>query len=277
MPFPSPHVPASGSAALRLCLLAGALVVAAGCAEDLQHDLNEDDANDIYALLSESGISAKKLKEEGGNEPTYVISVPRQEYPAAVKLLREHSLPRPMQKGFRGIRESKGMVPTQVEERAMFLEALAGEISNALNKVPGVLEAKTIINIPEKNDLSQPNEAPRPTASVFLKYRAGVDGKPPLTDAQIKSFVASAVEKMEPASVTVIMTVAQQPSGANPDAQFKQVLGIRVATSSASEFKIMVMVAGLALLLMAGFSTWNFLRGGASAPSRPHRPRPPEA
>ncbi len=262
----------------RLGVLLLATFLAAGCAENLQHNLSEDDANDIYALLSESGINATKKKEESGNEPTYVISVPRQDYPAAVKLLREHSLPRPMAKGFRGIRESKGMVPTQVEERAMFLEALAGEVSNALNKVPGVLEAKTIINIPEKNDLSQPNDAPKPTASVFLKYRLGMDGKPPLSEPMIKSFVASAVEKMEPGNVTVIMTVAQSPAGdVNPEAQFKQVLGIRVAASSASEFKIMVMAAGLLILAMAGFTTWNFLRSGNAAPSRPRRARPPEA
>jgi type III secretion protein J len=106
----------------------------------------------------------------------------------------------------------------------------------------------------------------------------GLDGKPPLSEGQIKAFIASAVDKMEPSNVTVIMTVAQASAGdVNPEGQFKQVLGIRVAASSASEFKIMVMAAGLLILAMAGFTTWNFLRSGSSGPSRPRRVRPPEA
>ncbi|MGQ0503920.1 MAG: type III secretion protein [Myxococcaceae bacterium] len=267
---------------LRLSRLGVLLVVAAfaaGCQENLQHNLNEDDANDIYALLSESGISAKKLKEESGNEPTYVISVPRQEYPAAVKLLREHSLPRPMQKGFKGIGESKGMVPTQNEDRAMFLEATQGVISNSLNKVPGVLEARVIINIPEKNDLTQPNEAAKPTGSVFVKYRVGMDGRPPITENEVKGIVANGVEKLEPGNVFVVMRSATAAQDVNQEGQFVQVLGIRVAKTSASEFKIMILAAGLLILAMTVVTVWIFLRSGSSsnAPSKVRRTRPPEA
>ena len=39
-------------------------------------------------------------------------------------------------------KKTKGMIPTQTEERAMFIEALGGEVSNALNRIPGVLEAE---------------------------------------------------------------------------------------------------------------------------------------
>ena len=51
------------------------------CTVELQHDLTEDDANDIYVLLQRNGIEAKKLKEEGGNEPKYIISVAKWMWP----------------------------------------------------------------------------------------------------------------------------------------------------------------------------------------------------
>jgi type III secretion protein J len=58
----------------------------------------------------------------------------------------------------------------------MFIEALAGEVSNALNRVPRVLEARTIVMIPEVNDLTQPDKKPQPSASVFIKYAPEDEG-----------------------------------------------------------------------------------------------------
>ena len=124
-----------------LCWVVSALV-ASGCTVELQHELQEDDANDIYVLLQRNNIDAKKTREEGGNEPKYVISVSKADVADAAQLLREHSLPRPKADGLSVFKKNKGMIPTATEERAMFLEALGGEISNTLNRVPGVLEAQ---------------------------------------------------------------------------------------------------------------------------------------
>jgi type III secretion protein J len=263
----------------RLTIAFTALAVLAGCSVELQHDLAEDDANDIYVLLQKNGIEAKKLADEGGNEPRYVISVAKGDVAAAAELLREYSLPRPKADGLSVFKKMKGMIPTQTEERAMFIEALGGEVSNALNRVPGVLEARTIVMIPEVNDLTQPEKKPLPSASVFVKYRPVIDGKTPLSDDQIKSFVATAVPEMRKEAVTVLMTQAMPPeSEVNPESRQVTVLGLRMAKQSADQFKVMVAVAGLLVLAMAGFTTFNFVRGGNSGQSRGRqRVRPPEA
>lgn len=263
---------------LRTARLPLALVAAliAGCTVELQHDLEEDDANDIYVLLQNNGIEAKKHKDEGGNEPRYVISVPKGDVADAAKLLRDHSLPRPKADGLAVFKKSKGMIPTQTEERAMFIEALGGEVSNALNRVPGVLEARTIVMLPEVNDLTQPDQKPQPSASVFVKYREGLDGKPPLNEDQVRAFVASAVPELNEKRVTVLMTKAVPPE-ADPGAEprIQSVLGLQMVKTSALRFKVMVAVAGLLVLAMAGFTTWTFARSGAQRP-RP-RGRSPEA
>lgn len=261
---------------LRTYLLAGLLVVATGCSIELQHDLTEQDANDIYVLLTNNGISAVKLKVEGGNELRFLITVPKGDAAQAAQLLRTNSLPRPHADGLSIFAKSKGMVPTQTEERAMLLEALGGEVSNALNQIDGVLEARVIVMIPENNDLAQPDNKPMPSASVFLKYRFNRENRPPISPEDIRKFVATAVPEMRPEAVTVLMTQAALPSAEVGEAgRLQDVLGLRMTASSASQFKWLAAGASLLILAMAAFSTWNVMRGSAT-PKRA-RARSPEA
>lgn len=255
-------------------LLLGMLLLA-GCTIDLQHHLSEQDANDIYVLLNENGISCHKVEEQGGNEPTYMITVSKQDAAQAAKLLSEYSLPRPESQGLDLFRKSKGMIPTATEERAMLLEALGGEVSNALNHVDGVLEAKAIVMIPEHNDLTS-DQKPAPSASVFVKYRPTLEGKPPIDEAHIREFVANAVPEMKPDHVTVLLSQAQAPGGdINPDSRLVDVMGIRMTASSVTQFKLVMAAVGLLVLLMIGFSAFTLLRGGNAngAPAR-RRARP---
>src|SRR5690606_37005293 len=130
-----------------------ALLLLSGCAIELQHDLSEQDANDIYVLLNENGISATKTRQEGGQEPMFLISVGKGDATQAAKLLREHALPRPHKEGLGIFQRIKGMVPTQSEERGILLEALGGEVANVFNSVDGVLMAEAIVSLPQITDL----------------------------------------------------------------------------------------------------------------------------
>jgi type III secretion protein J len=254
-----------------------AVLLASGCTIELQHDLTEQDANEIYVLLEQNGISPTKKKEEGGNEPRYTITVPKADASAGARLLREYSLPRTRFGAFEAIQKGKGMIPTQVEERAIMLLGIGGEISNALNLVDGVLDARTVVNIPQHNDLTQPDKKPLPSASVFLKYRLNPDGKPPLNETQVKSFVAAAVEDLKPENVDVIMTQAVLPDAMTlpADQQLVDVLGIRVTRATAGQLKAMLAIGGLLILSLVAFTTWTFMR---SSGVRPRRQRPtPEA
>jgi type III secretion protein J len=257
------------SHALRF-LLPVAFVMSA-CSVELQHDLSEADANEIYVLLQRNGIGATKTKEEGGNEPRYIISVSKQEVGAAAQLLKENSLPRPQADGLGVFKKMKGMIPTQTEERAMFIEALAGEVSNALNRIPGVLEARTIVMIPETNDLTQPDKKPLPSASVFLKFVAeGEKGEPPITESQVREFVANAVSELKKENVNVLMTPARQvaTSMLDPENSFQDVMGLRMHKKSADTFKVMVAVNALLFIALAGVAAFLVVRkpGGSSRP-----------
>ncbi|HYX91305.1 MAG TPA: type III secretion protein [Myxococcaceae bacterium] len=247
-----------------------------GCSVELYHSLPEQDANDIYVLLQENGINALKVKEEAGNQPTYMVTVPKQDAASASRLLKEYALPRPKIAGLKIFADKKGMIPTPTEERAMFLEALGGEVSMALNRIDGVLDARTIVMMPEVTDLTQPENKPPNSASVLVRYRpVGEGSQPPLTDEQIRKFVATSLPDMKPENVTVLLSPARPlPAGARPDMQLKDVLGMRMTASSASTFRLFVAVTGLLVLVMAGLTTYHFMRGSIRGMATIFKPRP---
>lgn len=254
---------------LRLLGASLALVLSA-CSVELQHDLTEDDANDIYVLLQRQGIEAKKLKEEGGNEPKYIISVGKQDVATAAQALRDYALPRPKADGLGVFKKMKGMIPTQTEERAMFIEALGGEISNALNRIPGVLEARCIVMIPEVNDLTQPDKKPMPSSSVFIKYRLTADAKLPVEVNDVKEFVAAAVPELRKDAIKVLMTPAAAPEAdQNPEARLQTVMGFQMNKSSADSFKVLIAVGAMLVLAMAGLTVFAFTRKPSGNGSRP--------
>ncbi len=252
----------------RLVLVSSFALLASACSVNLQHDLVEDDANDIYVLLQKRSIDATKIKEGEGKDARFVISVPKADVANAAQLLREHSLPRPRSDGLAIFKMTKGMIPTQTEERAMFIEAVGGEVSNALNRVPGVLEARTIVMIPEVNDLTQPEKKPMPSASVLIKYMPQ-EGKAPIAIEDVQAFVANAVPELKKDNVKVLMTEARFVSeGTDGPRPPQRVMGVDVAAASVGTFKTIIGVFALLFIVMAGLTVFMAVR-------KPSGGRPP--
>jgi len=247
-----------------------ALFLATGCSIELQHGLMEEDANEIYVLLSKNGIGATKVAAGEGTDMRFTIQVPKSDAAQAAELLRANSLPRPMEKGFNHFAKGS-MVPTAAEERAMMLKAIAGEVANALNKIDGVLESNVIVNIPETNDLTQPENKPLTSASVMIRYRPSLEGKPPVTEKDVQAFVSSAVQELKPDKVTVLLTPGLPPSAeTNPESRLQDVFGLRMTAASASQFRVLVAIVSIFVLSMIGLSAWVLMRGGSGA-ARPAR------
>jgi type III secretion protein J len=250
-----------------------AVLLACACTVNLHHDLNEEDANDIYVLLTKAQIDTTKVREGEGKDARYVIAVPKADVERSAGLLKKHSLPRPHADGLGIFKSTKGMIPTQTEERAMLLEALAGEVSNALNRVPGILDVRTIVMIPENNDLTQPEKRPAPSASVLLTYLK-VEGKVPVQERDIQEFVSRAVPELKVENVKVMMNEQRLVMGdENEDDRIIKVLGIRVDRGSAGTLKGLLAVFSVLFLLMAGLTAFFAVRKPKSNGKKP-RPTP---
>ena len=252
---------------VRTTSFLAAIFLASACTLEVQHDLIEEDANDIYVLLQGENIDATKHKEGEGKEARYNISVPKADVAIAAKLLREFSLPRPRSDGLAIFKMTKGMIPTQTEERAMFIEALGGEVSNALNRIPGVLEARTIVMLPEVNDLTQPEKKPQPSASVLIKYMVNKDKELPVEMGEVQAFVANAVPELKKENVKVLMTQAKFETTEAITDRFVFILGVKVEKSSAGTFKTIIGVFALLFISMAGLTAFMVIRKPASRPA----------
>jgi type III secretion protein J len=111
-----------------------------------------------------------------------------------------------------------------------------------------------------------------PSASVMIRYRPSLEGKPPVTEKDVQTFVSSAVQELKPDRVTVLLTPGLPPSAeTNPESRLQDVFGLRMTAASASQFRVLVAIVSIFVLAMIGLSAWVLMRGGSGGAARPAR------
>ncbi len=239
---------------------------------DLYHDLTEEEANDMMVVLHQEGIGVNKVKEVRQNEVYWTIQVDPKRVTDARRLLVEHNRPRKRELGLSGVYKDKGLIPTPDEQKARYLLALKGEIINSLQKIPDVLDADVVINIPTPEEFAtSETKEKRPTASVIIKAKPTTAAESALSESKIQQFVANTVENLNPRDVSVIITYISVPKqGVYPgqsvilpsasdvarakveDQSVTRVAGVDVAANSQKRLKIYLSVFFIVLAAMAG-------------------------
>jgi len=175
------------------------LFAMAGCEVELSRDLSERHANEALLALREAGLRAEKRLEQrgtGGRPSSFVLVVPRSEEARALDTLSRRGLPRPPAR-----QSSAGgkLLFSPAVEWAEHTADLSAELTDTLERLPEVSEARVHLALPEPEQLS-PLGTPRPTASVLLKLRAPLSIKP----SEVAELLAHAVPGLEAADVAVI-------------------------------------------------------------------------
>jgi type III secretion protein J len=237
-----------GAGGLRAVFAAAALA-AAGCTTNILHGIDERSANEATAALERSGIGAEKLPDEGaaaGSGATYTIRVARADGTRAVDLLRALGLPHDRRRGFAETYGQPSLIPTPSEERARYVDALAGEIERTLESADGVVSARVHLVL-EENDPLATDAKPRTTAraAVLLKARPGTA---PFSDADVQKLVAGSVAGLQPAAVSVVVTAAADPNAAG-SASLAALGPLRI-TPGTRPLLVGALVGGLALLAL---------------------------
>src|SRR6185312_12407518 len=109
--------------------------------------------------------------------------------------------------GLDDVFSSSGMIPTAGEEKAKLLTGLSGELTRTLQSMPGVVDARVQVVLPDENPLLDKSEQNPPTASVLLRYRGD---RSPLTEAEVKSLVAKGIEGLSPDQVAVVLKKVEE-------------------------------------------------------------------
>jgi type III secretion protein J len=163
--------------------------------EALYTDLDEQQANEMLAVLVRSGIDADKVR----TEKAWSLQVGRKDLPRAMEVLKADGYPKDKFDSLGQVFHKEGLVSTPLEERARLLYALSQELSRTVSSIDGVVVARVHLAIPERRPLS--DEKQLSSASVFIKYKPGsqVVNKA----SSIKALIVNSVEGLPYENVTV--------------------------------------------------------------------------
>lgn len=180
----------------RISILCIALFGITACGYDtLYSDLDEQQSNEMLALLMDNGIESRKTRGDGA----WQLELKKSDLPPAMDVLRRHGYPRERYETLGQVFKKEGFVSSPLEERARLLHGLSQELSQTLTEIDGVVTARVHLAIPERNALSD-TRSPS-SASVFIKHHANADVS--LKTAAIKALVVNSVEGLPYENVTV--------------------------------------------------------------------------
>ena len=228
-----------------------ATLVMLGCSAAIQQGLDETAADEVLASLERAGIAASKSRADDG---AFTVSVASADAPGAIELLRSLGLPRGKRPGFGEVYQAGSLIPTPTDERARYVEALAGEVARTLETFDSVLLARVHLVLPEPDPLAldgKPRVAAQ--AAVLLKLRPGRPS--PVTEADVQKLVAGSVPGLTAAAVAVVVTTAAAPPA--PQATLVTLGPLRLTPHGrttlvavgAVAFATVVVLAALVLLL----------------------------
>ena len=184
-------------------------VLLAGCASQIQHGLDERDANEVVSALVARGFDAKKVAEKG-KKPTFAIELDDAEATEALRVLTELKLPRPARLKTQTLAANAGLIDTPSAERLRQLEAQEGDIEEALETMDGVASASVELVVPP---------APRPglpavpsKASVLLRAHPDAVERLEQQGGRLRALVAASVEGLVPEDVVLVIDPVVMPA-----------------------------------------------------------------
>jgi len=151
------------------------------------------DANAIVDQLNTDGVTYKLA--DGGS----TILVPQDQVYAERIKVSAAGLPSQGEAGYE-LLDKQGVMTSEFMQQVTYRRALEGELSKTIKSIDGVKTATVHLAIPEKDVFA--DDTQKPTASVLVDT-----GTRSLTSGQVQSIVhlvASSVEGLDPASVTVV-------------------------------------------------------------------------
>ena len=214
-----------------LCLLCS---LVAACKVQLYSGLTQRDANEMLAVLLQSGIDAETV---AGKEDVS-LNVEQSQIERAIDLLNTRGLPHRKFQTLGDVFKQEGLISSPLEQRARLIYAMSEELSRTLLQFDGVIVARVHIALPDR----KPNDAtpaPPPSAAVYIKYQDGYDIGAYVP--QIKQLVANSIEGLSYDKVAVV------PIRASPRAE----TNVRPRPKEELDQRPLLMIAGGAGLLVA--------------------------
>lgn len=232
---------------LRPALIAAAFLFLSACSSQIQHGLDERDANEIVSVLVSRGFDAKKVPEKG-KKPTWAIEVSDESATEALRVLTELKLPRPQRLKTQALAQSSGLIETPAAEKLRQLEAQEGDIEESLETMDGVASASVELVVPPA---PRPGQPPTPSkASALLRVHPAALERLQQQRAELRALVAASVDGLKPDDVVLVIDQVTLEPLAAPASPEKNGAGLRV----------LVVAMGATVSILAGvlmFLAWR--------------------
>jgi type III secretion protein J len=245
---------------LSRAVFAVMLLAVSACSAQIQHGLDERDANEIVSALDARGFDARKVPEKG-KKPTWAIELDEARATEAMRVLTELKLPRPQRLKTQALAQSTGLIETPAAERLRQLEAQEGDIEEALETMDGVTSASVELVVPPA---PRPGSPPVPSkASVLLRVQPDAMERLQQQRGELRALVAAATDGLSADDVVLLIDAVMLPPSPPP------------SSSTASSLRPLVIAMGAALTVVAVvmmFLAWRLRQARSAPPAREPAP-----
>lgn len=140
------------------------LLLSVGCDEQILHNLSEREANKIVSNLSDANLSVDKVLQPDGR---WAISVAEADKMVALHRLEAQRL-LSSQDPVSASSSRSSIVPSREEERFRYERSVSQSVEESIKALPGVLDARVHVNLPDRDPLFGSREGGRGSGSVLL-------------------------------------------------------------------------------------------------------------
>ncbi|SET26612.1 flagellar M-ring protein FliF [Stigmatella erecta] len=255
------------SHSLLRCLSLLMWLGATACRERIQHGLDERQANELQTVLLERGLEARKVPE-GGKKPSWSIEVEEAQAPAAVRILAELGLPRPVAETGCDVFGGGGLLRTPLEEQLCRTRVLERGIEKTLQEMEGVLVARVHLMVPPP---ARPGQVQAPAkASVMVRTAPGQTGRLRQAREHLQALIAGGVEGLSPEAVSLLVDEASTRGELAPVSSPRP-LRFRVLLGGLGAM-VTVLAAAVVFLTLRLRASQPRTKAAAAVPPGPARP-----
>lgn len=190
----------------RLAIVAAAALILAGCKQELYGNLNQREANEMVAVLEESGVSAERQEYDG----KFRVVVDKGDFANAVKVLNAAGLPGLSYRSVEQLFPGDKMITSPFEQKARYLFALSEDLSRTISYIDGVRLARVHVVLPEVDLKGRPSG--KASASVLIQLKPGAQAAEIIPF--VKSVVTTGVPNIQLSDINVIATHLPTTPGA---------------------------------------------------------------
>jgi len=244
-----PELPQASTRTARAVLVVLACLLLAACSRVTMYgDLDERQANEVFAALLAADVDAEKrtsLSKTG-----WEIRVDRSDFAHAMQVLQARGLPRQQYVSMCDVFKKEGIASSSVEENARYLCSRQQELARTLAGYPGVVDARVHIALARRDPLG--GDGGDSSASVVIFQQPGANLESMQT--RIKTVVKDGIEGLEDINKVSVEFV---PMPGAPQPAQGQATPAALSAANATSFGLGLGVLALLGLVWAG---WGRLR-----------------